>query len=209
MTNTVFKNTIFISLLSHIAAFGIFGLSFGSRIPKPEYSSAFFLGQVLSGSDLSRFSSTPINTRKEIIPQGPQILISKPARENPDADNYYLRPALNLAFNPDKLTFTPPSSAVLPKDARAKPVIMFYPELPYQFLLYFKDRQEVHIELMFNILASEARSSVVIKRKISSGNLEADLLSMRYIGHYLYIEHSNFAPNNWQIVKIDLSTKND
>jgi len=47
----------------------------------------------------------------------------------------------------------------------------------------------------------------VIKRKISSGNLEVDLLTMRYIGHYLFIQQKRFTPNNWQTVKIDLSEK--
>lgn len=86
---------------------------------------------------------------------------------------------------------------------------MFYPRLPHYFNLYFRHRQAAHIELMFNISASATASSIIIKRKISSGNLEVDLLSIRYIGNYLFIEQSRFPHNTWQTVKIDLSTKND
>jgi hypothetical protein len=209
MTNAVFKKTIFISLLGHVAAFSIFNLSFGHKMVKPDYNSVFFLGQVLSGSDLSSFTHPKINIKNEIILQAKSMSVNKPVSENPAVGNYYLRPALNLAFNQEKLIFTPTPTTALPERVRMKPVIMLYPELPYQFLLYFKDRQEVHIELMFNILSSGARRSIAIKRKISSGNLEADLLSMRYISHYLFIEHSNFTPESWQTVKIDLSRKND
>jgi hypothetical protein len=99
----------------------------------------------------------------------------------------------------------PPSLPIRKKEA----VIMFYPQLPYNFLIYFQDRQLVHIELMYNIISRDSANSIIIKRKISSGNLEVDLLSMRYIGHYLFIQQDAFAPNIWQTVKIDLSTKTE
>jgi hypothetical protein len=86
---------------------------------------------------------------------------------------------------------------------------MFYPRLPYHFALYFKDRQTVHIELMFQVISGAQRNSILVKRRVSSGNLEADLLSMRYISRYLFIQQRGFAPNKWQTVKIDLSTAND
>ena len=73
--------------------------------------------------------------------------------------------------------------------------------------LYFKDRQLAHIELAFNIISGQKINPVVVKRKISSGNLEADLLSMRYISHYLYIQQAAFPSDVWQEVKIELSPK--
>jgi hypothetical protein len=82
---------------------------------------------------------------------------------------------------------------------------MFYPHLPYNFLLYFADRQAVHIELMYNISPGAHSPVLSLKRKISSGNLEADLLAMRYLSHYLSIQQENFPQNTWQAVKIDLS----
>jgi len=48
---------------------------------------------------------------------------------------------------------------------------------------------------------------ISLRRKISSGNLEADLLSMRYIGHYLFIQQEGFASNVWQTVKIEFSPR--
>lgn len=205
MKNTALGKTILFSLLGHVAAFSIFSFSFGQRMPSPDYNSASFLGQVLSPSDLST-QAPAVNIRQEIMPRLDPALIRTPEREIPGAGSYYLRPTLNLPFNPDKTAFTPAPSGLHPAKIMQKPVIMLYPELPYNFLLYFKDRQEVHIELEFNILSSGFRKSIAIKRKISSGNLEADLLSMRYIGHYLFIEHSNFPQDSWQTVKIDLST---
>ena len=41
-----------------------------------------------------------------------------------------------------------------------------------------------------------------------SGNLEADLLSMRYINHYLSVQQQMFPVNKWQVVKIELSAQN-
>ncbi|MGE5197021.1 MAG: hypothetical protein ACM3IL_00745, partial [Deltaproteobacteria bacterium] len=76
-------------------------------------------------------------------------------------------------------------------------------------LLYFKDRQAAHIELMFNVLPDGKSNSMDIKRKISSGNLEVDLLTMRYLSHYLFIQQAGFPANKWQTVKIELSPKND
>ena len=86
---------------------------------------------------------------------------------------------------------------------------MFYPRLPPYFSLYFKDRQVAHMELMFKITSSLKNSSISIKRKISSGNLEADLLCMRYINHYLFVQQGIFTSGDWQAVKIELSAKND
>jgi hypothetical protein len=91
------------------------------------------------------------------------------------------------------------------KPQQKESVLVFHPLLPYQLQLYFKDRQTVHIELMFNIISGRENKAIVVKRKISSGNLEADLLSLRYISHYLFIQRARFQPNNWQTVKIDLS----
>jgi hypothetical protein len=59
------------------------------------------------------------------------------------------------------------------------------------------------------VISGDKRNSILVKRRISSGNLEADLLSMRYISRYLFMQQRGFVPNKWQTVKIDLSTVND
>jgi len=92
---------------------------------------------------------------------------------------------------------------------RKDSVIIFHPQLPYDFLLYFKDRQEVHIELLFKISRDLEDRSIVIKRKISSGNLEADLLAMRYIDHYLFLQQARLPLDSWRAVKIDLGLKGE
>jgi hypothetical protein len=84
---------------------------------------------------------------------------------------------------------------------------MLHPLLPYQFELFFKDRQVAHIELEFCLLNNNGKNSVVVRRKISSGNLEADLLSSRFMNHYLFIQQNRFPSDIWQSIKIQLSTQ--
>ncbi len=199
---TIFKKTVLFSLLGHLTVFSLFSFSFGNKIPKADYTPVFFWGDFLHSTDLIPAKAAALTmNRGEIFP------LSKPLKESPQVSALYLKPAVNLAFGNDKLPFVPektlPESAAIKKE----PVVMFYPQLPPHFLLYFQNRQAVHIELMFNIISSGKVNAVNIKRKISSGNLEADLLTMRYISHYLFIQQSGFPRDDWQTVKIDLSTK--
>ena len=39
------------------------------------------------------------------------------------------------------------------------------------------------------------------------GNLEADLVCMRYVSHYLFMQQEKITPGIWHTVKIDLSAK--
>ncbi len=98
---------------------------------------------------------------------------------------------------------SPPVISGIPR--YPEPAFTLHPLLPYRFDLYFKDRQQVHIELEFSVTRSDSRNFVSLRRKISSGNLEADLLSMRYIGHYLFIQQARFSLGVWQPVKIEFS----
>jgi hypothetical protein len=98
-------------------------------------------------------------------------------------------------------------NAIVPK--RKAPEIIFHPVLPYDFQLYFNDRQVAHVELKFKVDAKDNSNYIRIKRNISSGNLEVDLLTLRYIERYLFIERMRFKPESWQTVRIDLSEKND
>lgn len=203
-----FKKTIFISVLGHITMFGIFSLSFGYRLPKADYANVFFLGSILRSSDL--------NSQTLIMGTGIGIK-PKPLTLVPDSINkeyalvlpQYSKPEAPLPLDGDKVIFTPKPGPPSLIPARKESVIMFYPALPYHFLLYFKDRQTVHIELMFNIIPTGSINSIDIKRKISSGNLEVDLLAMRYIRHYLFIQQKTFSQNSWQTVKIDLIPHDD
>ena len=67
----------------------------------------------------------------------------------------------------------------------------------------------MHIELVFNLISQGNSKTIVMNRKISSGNLEADLLTKRYLGHYLFVQQGAYPADSWQTVKIDLSAKED
>lgn len=199
------RKTVFISLLGHLTAFSIFSLSFGIRIPRNEYSPVYFRGSFLSRLD---FLSTQAKVPAAI--KANTALFQKSASQAPLLSGYYFKPQLRLMPNVGKIIHTSgikPVSLIQPKK---KSVVMFYPPIPQNLLLYFKDRQTVHIELMFNITHNETGgNSLAVKRKISSGNLEADLLSMRYLGRYIFIQQMGFTLNQWHTVKIELSPQND
>lgn len=200
-----------ISLLGHGVLFFIFSVSFGSNPSLIKYPVVNFRGSVLTNLDLKYFSRgntfTPSSSAKiNVASRKPGVAAVVKIRQ-PRAffTGDSLKPALPAGVNNDKLVFF--DKAVFPQSAKIKPVIMFYPRLPPYFNIYFQDRQVVHIELLFNISSGRPATSIAIKRKISSGNLEADLLSIRYISQYLFIQRLRFRPDSWQSVKIDLSTK--
>jgi hypothetical protein len=203
------KKTILVSLVGHLAAFGIFSFSFGNKILKREYSPMSFLGQILRDYDLALPKNIPAPAGHSI--RNFSCINTNPlaSRENDYgvAPGYNLKPMAKFSSAGDKAGFLYQSDVRLSYPKKKEPAIIFHPLLPYHFLLYFKDRQAVHIELSFNRLS--ALGSIIIKRKISSGNLEADLLAMRYIGHFFYIGKERFVFDRWNTVKIDLSEKND
>ncbi len=196
-----------VSFLGHMTVFSLFGFSFGDKIPPANYTPTTFWGMVLRNSDLvprrqhPDLKMAPLPHTAPLLPQTNKVY--------PPISNVYLKPAVGLVFNSEKMVFVSQTQLGPGPWRKKEPVMMFYPHLPYNFLLYFQDRQAVHIELMFNISLKDNVSLINIKRKISSGNLEADLLTLRYIGHYLSIEEAAFPQNKWQTVKIDLSQKND
>ena len=205
------KKTMIVSIIGHITVFSIFGFSFGNRIPRIEYASVSFWGQFLGSCQVSQPTATSrINQIKEFFNRKPDTsALDTISRESIFLSRYYSKPPITLAFNSEKEAFIEKPEKLLFLPKRAQPSIIFHPLLPYGFTLYFKDRQVAHVELMFKITSEGERSSILLKRKISSGNLEVDLLVMRYIGRYLFIQRSNMPANNWQIVKIDLSAEND
>lgn len=224
MKSSIFKKSVFISLLGHLTVFGLFSISFGDRLPVLRYGGVNFRGAVLSNFDLAvslgkgimlaqhlgkRFNSANFQgSVNSLFNKTNTMILEKINKEHVLLQRNYLKPPIALSFNEAKLIL-PEKKAALNEQPREKSVLMFYPSLPHYFNLYFKDRQAVHIELMFNIGSDGPKNSIEIKRRISSGNLEADLLSIRYISQYLFIRQKGFANNKWQSVKIDLSAKND
>jgi hypothetical protein len=210
MTKSLFKQTLLISFLGHITLFSLFSFSFGPQIPKLNNAFVSFQGAILRTPDLMPTPNLSVGHKAGAVARKPEVLIlDKVNRESPLVFKDYLKPQITFTLNRDKIALVKELTPKLLIPKRKEPTIMFYPRLPYHFALYFKDRQVAHIELEFQVISSHNRNSIVLKRKISSGNLEADLLSMRYIDRYLFIQQMGFIPSNWQTVKIDLSTLND
>ncbi len=204
MTLSVLKKAIFISLLGHFIIFTIFTFSFGKKIPQADFSSVKFWGQIMP---LFSVNCPKLKTKLPGLSiSGARVIYSNPVTNSGDLSflpESYERPAYFLPFNAEKVIFLKEINPISGMQ-RKEPAIIFHPLLPYSFMLYFKDRQIVHVELIFNIV-NKKRTSIMLKRKISSGNLEVDLLTLRYIGRYLSMQKARFASGLWQAVKIDLS----
>ncbi len=204
-----FKNAVFISMLGHLTALGMFSFSFGYKPPQAEFATASFWGVVLARSQIVpvRFDMPRSNITKNIFHKPLPKLVEKKNKEGLVIG--YLKPQVNLAETDTRQIPFAKLNPPLALSRLGHPGIVFHPNMPYNFLLFFNDRQTAHIELMFKLTTNASTNSIIVKRKISSGNLEVDLLSMRYINHYLYIEQSHLVPGTWQTIKIDLSAKND
>lgn len=206
------NKSIFISLLGHLAVFSVFNISFGGKLVKADYGSIDFRGAIFTRLELLNSLQQKVYIENLNPPAGSRK--SNSSIVPWPADNYkaamdslriseFNKPRVQVVFNKEKMIYAGLNKP--PEFLKHKPAIMFYPRLPYYFNLYFKDRQIAHIELLFNILPKDSTDAVIIKRKISSGNLEADLLSIRYISQYLFMQKTRFIPNIWQTVKIELS----
>jgi len=209
MTEKIFLRGLWYSLIGHIAFFSIVNFSFGSKIPTPRYAGVSFVGALLRTADVC----APQVCR---VPQGPSPaaasgmwLVPGSRRVAFGSRDYCVKPQNLTIIQEEKIApeVARVSAISLPK--RKESVVMLYPQLPYHFLLYFVDRQVAHLELEFLISSYEETNSVTIKRKISSGNLEVDLLSIRYLNHYLSMQLGRFPLNQWQTVKIDFRPKNE
>lgn len=205
------KSTIFVSLIWHIACFSIVELTFGKRIfLNPASFETFFLGSILQNSDYhSKSESALTDYPKKNATSISQPLRSKNSRLKPqdffsELNNLPLmldKPKDLIALAKGKITYF--ATTPLPETRNSAGSLLFHPLLPYHFLLYFKDRQTAHVEIMFYI--SSRRGKVTgLKRKISSANPEVDILVMRNLAHFLNLCGSNFATDSWQSVKIDL-----
>ncbi len=200
------RKMLLVSFLAHFLFFGFFSFSFGGRILKLDYPEVNFLGSFLGPLDLTWHS----NPGKKIsLEKGNAFMPQTKVNKEMAPLDYYRKPAVSLAGREEKIFYAPLESLSPPLPRRRGSVIMLYPPLPYHFLLYFKDRQRAHIELKFSSRPGAKSSSLVLKRKISSGNLEVDLLCMRYIGHYLFTQTAYLTANAWSTIKIDLEPRKE
>jgi hypothetical protein len=195
-----------------MACFVIFEPTFGNPLKKLDFTKVTFLGPILQTIDLSindnyrEFVDKGIGRQARILK--PRLLLDK--KKDIiflESKSVPIKPLVAVTLNREKITFISNYSSNIANTRKKETTIIFYPPLPYSFLLYFQDRQIAHIEFMFYISDNGKIGS--IKRKISSGNLDVDLLSLRYITHCLSLVEGKFPSNTWQTVKIDLTRKND
>ncbi|MCG8431662.1 MAG: hypothetical protein MJA29_10870 [Candidatus Omnitrophica bacterium] len=209
------KKTFLISAVGHAAVLGIFSFSFGQRILQPVYPAVAFWGQSLHHSQVTgprdcavSTVESPVKVRREVFIRSierPFVKFSSLNRE--DLAGYRVKPFYSVGRLEAKQTYArAPVPPELPK-RDTEPSLTLYPVLPYGFTLYFQDRQVAHVELQFMIVSAGLRNSVIVKRTKSSGNLDADLVSMRHISHYLFMQQSKIPRNTWHTVRIDLSAK--
>lgn len=209
MSRGYFKKAVIFSLCGHFTALGLFGFSFGARLAPPAQTDILSYGAILGSRDLKEKEVRPGLKHavsglhsSEPLPEGNIRGSAAPLGVG------YLKPRLAISGAAAKPVFVPSSAKAYLAEKKGEPAVMLYPQLPYGFLLYFRDRQIVPIELEFSIASGEDEGShILIKRKVSSGSLEADLLAMRTIKHYLFIQQGRFSRNKWQAVKIELSAK--
>jgi len=202
--------TVALSFLSHVVLLSLFSFSFGPRLPYCQRPDISFLGSILLQSDVT----VPSHRRQTSAIESIFLTKTAAAFLKTQPENFRIQPAYGfkpsltsqISLKKDAYSYHPASKTGIPilRDHD----IMFYPLLPQHFTLYFQDRQSAHMELLYKAGKKLKPSSIVIKRKISSGNLEVDLLSMRYIGHYLFIQQRHFIEDTWQTIKIDLTTEN-
>jgi hypothetical protein len=210
MMKTLFRKTVLFSLLSHITLFGIFGLTFTGNAANLSNPDIYFWGGVLNNTGITGAQFMNLGNMKQIaVTRGQPLGLGKDKDAVFGAPFLSIKPLVSAAFNESKPDFAREELAWIRPPKLKEPVIIFHPSLAHDFSLYFSDRQVVHVELDFKISPREGPEPVLVKRKISSGNLEVDLLIQRNIEHYLFIQESRFAPGKWQTVKIDLTGDND
>ncbi|HOW42668.1 MAG TPA: hypothetical protein PLF03_03285 [Candidatus Omnitrophota bacterium] len=196
------------AILGHCVALGLFIFSFpGGQLREglqPALAPLVYCG-LLAVKPALQPQSAVIAAGRALQAHPADMAALARSREGFVRREYYYKPVAEELQAEKKLFLErAPVFNTLPQ--QREPVLLFHPLLPYQLQLYFKDRQDVHIELQFKIHETLNRNAIEIKRKVSSGNIEADLLSLRYISHYLFIQKGGFQTNRWHPVKIDLST---
>jgi hypothetical protein len=217
-SNAGLRIAVIASLFCHILMFNNIELTFGKNASgkNSKFSEIFFLGSILR--DVNYYPQSPaeikdaadrLNTRifsEMLTPLEKDIptKVGLPVEKEP-LMGIRAKPSSNkplLANLVDKKSTYFRTIAPL-KIKKTDSSIMFYPPMPYHFLLYFKNRQTAHMEVAFYI--SPKGKVLGLKRKISSGNPEVDLLVMRNLIHFLNLCKSNLALGSWQTVRIDLS----
>lgn len=126
----------------------------------------------------------------------------------PSAGGLFKPPAISTG--PEKTSPGRPAVMEAPHIGNSEPLSM-YPLLPAYFPVYFRDRCRAHIGLSFRISPAVRGPGeyIEVKRKVSCGNLEADLIALRQVAHYLLLQRRYFQSGRWLDVNIDFSPSYD
>jgi len=204
------RTTLLVSLSLHMLGLGLFEPTFGKPLERPDFAGISFLGRILKPGDFTSLAAYRAADKGNLRPLPllrPASPVNKKEVDFTGVMPGVVKPTVTMAQNRGKLSFPPKVDLSFLSRRRKESSVIFHPPLPYTFLLYFQDRQVAHMEFMFYI-SGEGKISY-IKRKISSGNLDADLLAARYIAHYLNLLEGSFPTGAWQAVKIDLTRKDN
>lgn len=195
-----------LSLCGHLLGLAFIKPIMGEGSLKLKGLKIFFLGSLLSQDEVnikkdnySFFKTEPDSDKRIFLNLRMSWL--QPAYRNMEFLEFkFRRPLFDLSiFNQRQIPYFQPQACFLKKEAS----LIFSPYIPYSFLLYFKDRQKAYLEFLFYI-SKEGRLNS-INRRISSGNLEIDLLVMRHITRSLYLIRNSFPSESSQIVKVEFS----
>ena len=191
-----------------MSLFAAFSLTFGAKIPSANFSSVAFWGDVLTSAEINRPYVSGERANTEAWAKGKL----QPKRDDAGLNLRQglldgVKPQQPVAFLGRKIEPPQKLFSKFSPQRKKDQFIIFHPILPHNFFLYFTDRQVAHVELMFKAQPAGGHKPIMLKRKISSGSLEADLLTMRYMGHYFFIHQAVFSPEVWQTIKIDLSAR--
>jgi hypothetical protein len=199
---------ITISLCGHLLGFTFIHPYLKDGLQKMDTLKIFFLGALFRQQELYPDKEVPdifMKENKSFAKRIPINLNTSSLSPSKYTDFFYYsidRSLFNVNIEDQKTSLYPKQNIRLPKKDAS---LMFYPYLPYSFILYFKDRQKANLEFLFYISEGNRLSS--LKRKTSCGNLEIDLTVMRYINRSLYLIKDSFPLNSWQSVKIELKRK--
>ncbi|MDD4907741.1 MAG: hypothetical protein PHJ00_01605 [Candidatus Omnitrophica bacterium] len=203
--SNIFKITLLLSFSWHLIFLSVFEPVITTRFRPAGPENTAFLGSILRVGELLKprlfaKSGTRALNIKTVYPPRDEGFLS-PSVE--DA----VKPAAGFIGPAEKSTFIEPKDLEFAYKPKEKPALTFYPVLPYSFILYFTDRQVAHMEFIYYV--SDDGKITYVKRKVSSGNLETDLLAYRYITHCLFLQEGRFPANTWQSVKIDLTRRDN
>ncbi|RJP28214.1 MAG: hypothetical protein C4533_06995 [Candidatus Omnitrophota bacterium] len=205
MRSGLLRKAIFLSALGHFSAFVLFSFSFGSNLSPLNAPQILFWGSFLKQADLKinhSYVETPAAIEKIQIylPRSSAFKISSAEM------SVFTKPQLRCFYNDKKMSFAQRAVYNNTDDKKSR-VIIFKPGLPEDLMIYFKDRQQAYLELAYTSGNPDNPGLLLIKRKISSGNLEVDLLCMRYLSHYLSLRRDLFTSNKWNKASIELAPK--